>query len=140
MIAFDGVSELKVVDYSLFKQLRVICFGYNSLGRLVSRPQQQLLPSLNVICFPFYIVDNSQPQNGDYEEDIFVAQLLTSRHIPNLKTVGAPMGCWNQRFEAAVSTRSKELWVGRRKELQELEVFTSGKVSLQLLKPGETRK
>ena len=85
-------------------------------------------------------MDNSQSQDGDYEEDTVLASLLISRHFPNLKAVAVPMGCWNQNYEEAASTRSKELWVERRKELQELEMFTSEKVSLQLLKPGETRK
>lgn len=50
------------------------------------------------------------------------------------------MGRWDPKYEEAVSTRSKELWVLRRKQLQELEMFTSGKVSLQLLKPREIRE
>ena len=85
-------------------------------------------------------MNDSQPQNGDYEEDTILPHLLISRHIPHLKAVGVPMGCWDQNYEEAVSTRSEELWVERRKQLHELEMFTSGKVLLQLLKPREIRE
>jgi len=50
------------------------------------------------------------------------------------------MGRWDQNYEEAESPRSKEVWVERREQLQELETFTSGKVSLQLSKPREIRE
>ena len=50
------------------------------------------------------------------------------------------MGCWDPKSEEAVSTRSKELWAERRKELQKLEMFKSGRVLLRLLKPREIRE
>ena len=135
MIIFglDGVPEPKVVDYSRFKQLRFICLDYDSLDNLFERPRQRPPPSLNAIYFPFYFADHSQ-------EDAILAEGLTSRHVPNLNTVGLPMGCWDQNNEEAESTRSKELWVERRKQLQELEMFTSGRVLLRLLKPREIRE
>jgi len=117
ILGLDGVPELRLVEYSLFKRVRLICLDYSFLNSLASRPQQQLPPSLNVIYFPFYVVDNSQPQNGDYEEDAILAQVLTSRHLPNRKTVRVPKGCWDYQYQEAVSTRNKELWVERRKEL-----------------------
>ena len=111
ILGLDGVPELRLVEYSLFKRVRLICLDYSFLNSLASRPQQQLPPSLNVIYFPFYIVNDSQPQNGDYEEDTILADILTSRHLPNLKAVGVPKGCWDYKYGEAVSTRSKGLWV-----------------------------
>jgi len=66
MIGLDGVPEPRLVDYSLFKQLRLICLDYNSLELLSAGPQQQLPPSLNALYFYFHVVNNSQPQNWDY--------------------------------------------------------------------------
>lgn len=61
--------------------------------------------------------------------------LLVRGEIPNLKGVGVPSFCWNYNYEEVAF--NQELWAYRRRQLQGLEMFTSGKVSLQLLKPRE---
>jgi len=107
MMGFDGVPEPKVVHYSLFKQLEFICLGCNSLVSLSSRPQQQLPSSLNVIYFPFYAVDNSQPQDRGYKEDTQLAQILTSRHPPILRQ-------WElQQVAGTISTKRRYLLEAR---------------------------
>jgi len=86
---------------------------------------------------PKYSFDEPKPQTGDLQEETFLKHMLSSRDIRNLKIVAVPMGSWNSECVEAVSPRIRGLWAGKRKLPQELEMFTSRTVMLQLLNPRE---
>jgi len=138
----SGLSDPEVgtVDYQLFNSLKILCLDLRSLINLSAETDQHLPLSLRVIYFPCYNVDDSQPVYSDFVEEILLVKILRARNFPNLETVGVPRGRWDAKYTEVASTKNKELWEDRREELLELELFTSGRVLLQLLKPREIRE
>jgi len=106
VLGFDASLDAQSADDGVFKTLKLLCLGYSSLAHLAAKPQQQLLSSLNVIYFPYFLFEDSRPQVGEVQEEVLFGQLLGSRNVPNLKIVAVPMSCWDQSYREAVSPRN----------------------------------
>lgn len=141
-LGFDYLASGRVplVDYCLFSGLKVICLGWSGLHNFHPRFEKRLPSSLNLIYFPWYIFDDAKPGPSNFQEKLDLINLLTSNDLPNLKTVAVPKHCWTHMYKETVSPRSKHIWGERRKALQGLEIFTSGKALLRLLEPREIRE
>lgn len=133
-------SEVRPVNYQLFNSLKILCLDFSSLLPFRDGIGKHLPSNPMTIYISYYCVNDSEPQVTDLGEELLLVKLLTTREPPNLKTVGVPMGRWDTNHEEVLSFRSKKLWEKRWKELKELEMFTSGRALLQLLKPRKNRE
>lgn len=66
-----------------------------------------------------------------------LARSFKIRSYPNLKVVVVPSNSIVKDGSVSNSDDYKKRWLEGRRELENAEVFTSGKVKLRLLEPGE---
>lgn len=117
--------------FSLFVRLRVIYMDALMLAILKGFRDLEFPPGLRVVRIPYY-----DPYS--IHEDLELARVLKVRSFPNLEAVVVPSTSVIKTGAHADSEEFKKHWFEGRRELEKAEVFTSGKVKLRLVEPGET--
>lgn len=137
---FDIIPSrsLESFDYSNLQNLKVLS-GNGSLVTELLYVKPSLPSSLETFIFAYYMASRDEAVS---EEDLFLAEVLRDRmgsSLPllRLKKVVIPEFPFDSRGVLALPTSQRPLWTKRRKELESQEFFTSGRIELSKVRPGE---
>lgn len=127
-------NNITATPYHLFKNLKVLVLHQVALLYLSAFPEMRLPSSLQIFVSPYYSwFPSSEDAVTWYKGDLDVADIVSSRFLPNLRVVIVPAEPINERGEIIESVEFRKEWVQRRKELESLKIFKSGRVELRKL-------
>lgn len=142
--SFDSLKHLRLFsmpnldfafDHRLLKGLLHLAWCGASLSMTNESEQFDLPPNLQVISMPFYARLPANRGDDRFLEEDFLVRLFQNTVVPNLKEVVVP----DSPFQVGgiPMVEGKEVWIRRRKALESLEMFKSGKVKLTKWKIGD---
>lgn len=149
--SFKSLKHLRLLDvgvdpdfpsltqFSTFKSMRILTLDLQMLKSLVRFPQISLPSNLEVLCLPYYSV-RFMSYDTDFQEEILLSQILQDAWIPKLIEVVVPKKPVAPRAGYLVNERqlkSGMSWEKPRECLENLALFTSGRVKLRLIEEGE---
>jgi len=95
--------------------------------------------SWETLYLVYYGLDNnySAVDGSAFGEDTILINLLKSRTWPSLKEIAVPPAAVGELNSPLRNPSEKKVWYGRRRKMQEDEVFKNGNVKLRILEEGE---
>lgn len=134
----DRDKDISSPNFECFKNLKIFSLDYAVLSHLVEFIEEIKLPSsLEILVLPFY---NLLALPGQVVEDIQLTKVLKTRTLPNLKQVVIPSKLIDCNARTNHPLELQRIWRERRRDLEQAEVFTSGRMTLHKAEPGEICK
>lgn len=127
----DPEEHKSNTNFALFQRLKVMTVDATMILVLSKFLEFKLPHGLKILSIPYY-----SPRR--IQEDLELARALKVRSFPCLETVIVPSKPIGRDGTQRASEGFKERWLQERRELEKAEVFTSGKVKLRIVEPGES--
>jgi len=134
-------SQFSKIDLSILMNLRILSLDFLMLQEMKTGNLGSSLSSVQILHLPFYMFQESQPEDDDFAEEMFISDIVSNRILPNLSEITLPSKPIDSSdSQEANSPRSVRLWKESREVLKGNERVKSGKVKLRTLQVGETGK
>lgn len=103
------------------------------------RKQSCLLPpNLKAIYLPYYVIMHKTDTDVDFLEELWLAEFVNVIPSAQLKEVIVPLKAIDGNQKPWVKSRRRKAgWDAKRKRVENVDIFKSGKVRLRFVEPSD---